>query len=747
LRSEASEALIRSRCPWLKPLRQATVISVSVIIDGSKAMSISNPFFDPLSGTGDNHEDKAREVPLATLRPLRQFRPPSKSFLNPDEAADNSMMNVAGSDERLRSRRNTRLSMPNESFLFFVDDNDTTSNATSESTVVAQGDTSDSFTFKAMPRNTQRRWSSNDGGQTYMAFNDGIDDDDMMTESGYTGSLGSHHSRMPLHPLDFELEDIYLGVGTQGDQTVMARSPPFSRSSNNPSRRSSATVIKYGIRGLQNQRYEFASRLEFVMAAFSLVHCSPDDFGGHDETSCGFLLAYLLSVAFVVYPVWYVQSGLSQYPKQGCLGVWKVLPVCVGLPIFATLLSVAESLLAGSKAATFFMDLINAIEVSVQPEVACDSVLQGRVQEMSCPAKPAFSFVTQQPVLQWPLALLALIIWTCILIMTCYAPMKVTAKTLKFTALLPLAMQLTYMAKAFLANPEVLTTIGSNLAHLKVLCEFRLWVIAATLAIRLTLCASLAIMTLASMNRSNQPFHHDLVLIVGLHCLTAVMSILGGSLPPWQASLGLSLPWRTLYPVAMTCIFVNRLLVLSECLLVSLEDIHPVLRRFRPFGATALAISGLLGTLFLFQSGAEGHGYLKDLVTFSSPLLLLLLMSSMVALYKIQNFYDNNITLTIGSIPNHIESLYMWLLCPIILAIVFAGSLVYFTTPDNYSVWLAILLMTIQVFGAAIGVVFWAWRSGYPLQNLLEPDWNSGKTHDTTFIEHGNADRRPSGGH
>ena len=75
-------------------------------------------------------------------------------------------------------------------------------------------------------------------------------------------------------------------------------------------------VIKYGIRGLQNQRYEFASRLEFVMAAFSLVHCSPDDFGGHDETSCGFLLAYLLSVAFVVYPVWYVQSGLAQYPKQ-----------------------------------------------------------------------------------------------------------------------------------------------------------------------------------------------------------------------------------------------------------------------------------------------------------------------------------------------------------------------------------------------------------------------------------------------
>ena len=70
---------------------------------------------------------------------------------------------------------------------------------------------------------------------------------------------------------------------------------------------------------------------------------------------------------------------------QGCLGVWKVLPVCVGLPIFATLLSVAESLLAGSRAATFFMDLINAIEVSVQPEVACDSVLQDRGKYHSIP--------------------------------------------------------------------------------------------------------------------------------------------------------------------------------------------------------------------------------------------------------------------------------------------------------------------------------------------------------------------------
>ena len=67
---------------------------------------------------------------------------------------------------------------------------------------------------------------------------------------------------------------------------------------------------------------------------------------------------------------------------------------------------------------------------------------------MTCPAKPAFSFMSQQPVLQWALALVALIIWTCTLIMTCYTPMKVTAKTLKFTALLPLAMQLTYMAKA-----------------------------------------------------------------------------------------------------------------------------------------------------------------------------------------------------------------------------------------------------------------------------------------------------------
>ena len=64
-------------------------------------------------------------------------------------------MNVAGSGDRMMRRHQPRLSIPDESFLFFIDDdiNNTIRSGggggDADSTLVANGgDTSDSFVFK-----------------------------------------------------------------------------------------------------------------------------------------------------------------------------------------------------------------------------------------------------------------------------------------------------------------------------------------------------------------------------------------------------------------------------------------------------------------------------------------------------------------------------------------------------------------------------------------------------------------------
>ena len=77
--------------------------------------------------------------------------PPNKARLSVE-----SNTNVLGSGDRLRVSAlpmRTRLSVPDESFLFFVDDtNETTvlSGTAHDTSVLANGDTSESFIFKVI---------------------------------------------------------------------------------------------------------------------------------------------------------------------------------------------------------------------------------------------------------------------------------------------------------------------------------------------------------------------------------------------------------------------------------------------------------------------------------------------------------------------------------------------------------------------------------------------------------------------
>ena len=117
--------------------------------------------------------------------------------------------------------------------------------------------------------NVPRRWSSSDGGQTYKAFHDGIDDDATTTDSGFIGSMASLHSRMPLHVQNFEDIDL-VGSVAQTPRPPNRRKLPLLR----------PFGCKQNLVEVEAAKYTWASRLEFVAVAFSLVQCSAEDLPG-----------------------------------------------------------------------------------------------------------------------------------------------------------------------------------------------------------------------------------------------------------------------------------------------------------------------------------------------------------------------------------------------------------------------------------------------------------------------------------
>ena len=77
-----------------------------------------------------------------------------------------------------------------------------------------------------------------------------------------------------------EFEDVDIGVGSYAAQRP--RTPPFfgrhktnawSRQEHNKN----ASTTYLGIRGIANERYRWTSRLEFIVALFCLIQCSPAD--------------------------------------------------------------------------------------------------------------------------------------------------------------------------------------------------------------------------------------------------------------------------------------------------------------------------------------------------------------------------------------------------------------------------------------------------------------------------------------
>ena len=80
-----------------------------------------------------------------------------------------------------------------------------------------------------------------------------------------------------------EFEDVDIGVGSYAAQRP--RTPPFfgrhkttawSRQEHNKN----ASTTYLGIRGIDNERYRWTSRLEFIVALFCLMQCSPADLKG-----------------------------------------------------------------------------------------------------------------------------------------------------------------------------------------------------------------------------------------------------------------------------------------------------------------------------------------------------------------------------------------------------------------------------------------------------------------------------------
>jgi len=714
---------------------------------------MSNPSFDysyttEASEAGPETPQDAR-LPLATLRPLRHIRsPPNKARLSVE-----SNTNVLGSGDRLRVSAlplRTRLSVPDESFLFFVDDtNETTvlSGTAHDTSVLANGDTSESFIFKAMPASelkSQRRWSSFDGGNTYRAFNDGVDDHDMMngavgsasittpTDSGYTGSTASLHSRLPLHPMEFE--DVDIGVGSYAAQRP--RTPPFfgrhktnawSRQEHNKN----ASTTYLGIRGIDNERYRWTSRLEFIVALFCLMQCSPADLKRlethySDDISGGFLVAYLLALVIIVYPLLYVQCTLGQYWTQGPLALWRVLPLCYGIGIVTTILSLLEVLVLGNQSGIHFVRVTTVLQDTCSR--TSGSLSYGRGEATSCQATHRSN--SEYGFIEWPLALALTGVWGVVFALTCYRPTKIVVNALKLTMVVPLLTYLIFMVKSLSVN---LTSMSNKqtLIDFGPLCDWGTYVRSIEAAIRLTFASNLVVVTLSSLNRFNQPFQWDIALALGLHYVTLLISVAA----PGRDSVMLSPWWQTLAPISIALCALNKLLVLSECLIVNSEDVKPIFRRFRPITSMALTTFGLLSTLFTAANMAwfDLGKIITAFISHAGPCLLLMLTICLTCLYKIDNFNENVISI-LGAKPSLLSSLHLWLINPTLLAVVVGLSIF---TPYQSFVWWLILLLLTTVPIVALFIFIWTWsqnKSFRALKELLSPNWNRGKINNNVVI-------------
>ena len=81
-----------------------------------------------------------------------------------------------------------------------------------------------------------------------------------------------------------------------------------------------------------------------------------------DINSGGFLVAYLLALVIIVYPLLYVQCTLGQYWTQGPLALWRVLPLCYGIGIVTTILSLLEVLVIGNQSGIHFVRIATVLQ-------------------------------------------------------------------------------------------------------------------------------------------------------------------------------------------------------------------------------------------------------------------------------------------------------------------------------------------------------------------------------------------------
>ena len=189
---------------------------------------------------------------------------------------------------------------------------------------------------------------------------------------------------------------------------------------------------------------------------------------------------------------------------------------------------------------------------------------------------------------------------------------------MKFTGWAPQALYLAFAFKALASRPL-------DLGDLEVpcLCDKGTLVRAAQAAVRLTLAPTLAMVTLASMNRFNQPFPKDIAGVLSLHFLTVLSAAIADKGSPH---------WVGLYPVAVAWMAFNKLAVQTELVMTNFEDLRPVLRQLRPLGALAVSIVGLLATLIQLRAQSSEAG-IHHLVAFSGSFLLLLMVRNR---YEIQ---------------------------------------------------------------------------------------------------------------
>ena len=117
--------------------------------------------------------------------------------------------------------------------------------------------------------------------------------------------------------------------------------------------------------------------------------------------------------------------------------------------------------------------------------------------------------------LQWPLVLASVAVWASVYVATCYKPWVFAAKALKYTWWAPQTLYLAFTVNALASTADALEL---NF-ELPCLCDKLTPLRAAQAAVRLTLAPTLAMVTLASSNRFNQPFTKASLILEHIQCI------------------------------------------------------------------------------------------------------------------------------------------------------------------------------------------------------------------------------------